>query len=420
MRRRVVITGIGLLTPLGLDRESSWQALLAGKSGIGPITKFDASNHSCRIAGELCGFDPLVAMHKKEARKTDAFTHYAVAASREALADSGYEISIANADRIGVYIGSGIGGLQLLENQHTILTERGPRRVSPFFIPGMILNMAAGQVSILCGAKGPNMSCATACATGTHAIGESTRLIRDGYADAMIAGDGNRDNPEIIARAGAAFIEYSTYVTKIIEDRRSHPRDDLATVLANGTVDGELMGPMETVGYYLITFSAGHDTTKNALASGICALAQNPGEFEKLKRNPELIPGAVEEILRWVSPVNYMKRVVAKDLDFRGQKLRKGDNLVLFYASANRDESIFEDPFTFRVDRHPNPPLAFGIGEHFCLGSHLARASQRAMLHELVSKIDSLELAGEPERIQSSFVVGLKALPLRYRVRRAA
>ncbi len=188
MRRRVVITGIGLLTPLGLDRESSWQALLAGKSGIGPITKFDASNHSCRIAGELCGFDPLVAMHKKEARRTDAFTHYAVAASREALADSGYEISIANADRIGVYIGSGIGGLQLLENQHTILTERGPRRVSPFFIPGMILNMAAGQVSILCGAKGPNMSCATACATGTHAIGESTRLIRDGYADAMIAG----------------------------------------------------------------------------------------------------------------------------------------------------------------------------------------------------------------------------------------
>ena len=188
MRRRVVITGIGLLTPLGLDRESSWQALLAGKSGIGPITKFDASNHSCRIAGELCGFDPLVAMNKKEARRTDAFTHYAVAASREALADSGYEISIANADRIGVYIGSGIGGLQLLEDQHTILTERGARRVSPFFIPGMILNMAAGQVSILCGAKGPNMSCATACATGTHAIGESTRLIRDGYADAMIAG----------------------------------------------------------------------------------------------------------------------------------------------------------------------------------------------------------------------------------------
>jgi len=188
MRRRVVITGIGLLTPLGLDREGSWQALLAGKSGIGPITKFDATNYSCRIAGELRGFDPLTTMPKKEVRKTDPFTHYAVAATHEALADSGYEISAGNAERIGVYIGSGIGGLQLLENQHTILTERGPRRVSPFFIPGMILNMAAGQVSILYGAKGPNLSCATACATGTHAIGESFRLIRDGYADAMIAG----------------------------------------------------------------------------------------------------------------------------------------------------------------------------------------------------------------------------------------
>ena len=188
MRRRVVMTGIGLLTPLGLDRESSWQALLAGKSGVGPITKFDASNHSCRIAGELRGFDPLTAMEKKEARKMDPFTHYAVAAAREALADSGYDISPANAERTGVYIGSGIGGLQLLESQHAILTERGPRRVSPFFIPGMILNMATGQVSILFGAKGPSLACATACATGSHAIGESTRLIRDGYADAMIAG----------------------------------------------------------------------------------------------------------------------------------------------------------------------------------------------------------------------------------------
>ncbi len=205
----------------------------------------------------------------------------------------------------------------------------------------------------------------------------------------------------------------------IIEDRRANPTDDLASLLANGLVNGKPMGLMETVGYYLITFSAGHDTTKNALASGICALAQNPDEFEKLKRNPELIPSAVEEIVRWVSPVNYMKRVVAKDLDFRGQKLRKGDNLVLFYASANRDEKVFEDPFTFRVDRYPNPHLAFGIGEHFCIGSHLARASQRAMLHELVSRIDSLELAGEPERIQSSFVVGLKELPIRYRVSQA-
>jgi len=188
MRRRVVMTGIGLLTPLGLDRESSWRALLAGKSGIGTITRFDASNHSCRIAGEVRGFDPLSAMDRKDVRKMDPFTHYAVAAAREALEDSGYEISAANAEGIGVYIGSGIGGLQLLETQHQALIDRGPRRVSPFFIPGMILNMGTGQVSILLGAKGPNLACATACATGTHAIGESARLIRDGYAEAMITG----------------------------------------------------------------------------------------------------------------------------------------------------------------------------------------------------------------------------------------
>ncbi|MCP4002819.1 MAG: cytochrome P450 [bacterium] len=206
----------------------------------------------------------------------------------------------------------------------------------------------------------------------------------------------------------------------IIEDRRSNPRDDLASLLANGQVNGEPMGMMETLGYYLITFSAGHDTTKNALAGGLCALAEHPDEFQKLKRNPELIPSAVEEIVRWTSPVNYMKRVVAKDLEFHGQKLRKGDNLVLFYGSANRDESIFEDPFSFRIDRDPNPHLGFGIGEHFCIGSHLARASQGALLNELVRRIDSLELAGTPEQIQSSFVVGLKKLPIRYRVNQNA
>jgi hypothetical protein len=145
-------------------------------------------------------------------------------------------------------------------------------------------------------------------------------------------------------------------------------------------------------------------------------LAEHPEEFQKLKRNPELVPSAVEEIVRWTTPVNYMKRVVGRDLEFHGQKLRKGDNLVLFYASANRDEAVFHDPFAFRVDRQPNRHLGFGIGEHFCLGAHLARESQKAMLREIVQRIDSIELAGEPERIQSSFVVGLKKLPLRYRV----
>jgi cytochrome P450 len=235
------------------------------------------------------------------------------------------------------------------------------------------------------------------------------------------------DDPDLQRKGDDRFqavdelaIEMFQMFSAIIEERRANPRDDLASVLANGLVNGEAMGVMETLGYYLITFSAGHDTTKNALAGGVRALAENPGEFEKLKRNPALISSAVEEIVRWTSPVNYMKRVVGKDLEFRGQKLREGDNLVLFYASANRDESVFDESFAFRVDRKPNRHLGFGIGEHFCLGAHLARESQRALLRELVGRIDSLELAGEPEQIQSSFVVGLKKLPLRYRVSEAA
>jgi cytochrome P450 len=235
------------------------------------------------------------------------------------------------------------------------------------------------------------------------------------------------DDPELqrkgedrAAAVQALGLEFFQLFNAIIEDRRANPKEDLASVFANATLNGEPMGMMETLGYYMITFTAGHDTTKNALAGGLHALGQHPEEFEKLKRNPELVPSAVEEIVRWTSPVNYMKRVVGQDLEFHGQKLRKGDNLVLFYASANRDESVFEDPFTFLVDRKPNPHLGFGIGEHFCLGAHLARESQRALLRELVDRIDSIEPAGEPEQIQSSFVVGLKKLPLRYRVRQAA
>jgi len=188
MGRRVVVTGIGLISPVGLDRVSTWEALLAGRSGIGAITKFDAEGFSSRIAGEVRGFDPLVHLGRKDARKMDTFTHFAVSASAEALADADFTIDESNAESIGVYIGSGIGGLPSLEKQHRILLERGPRRMSPFFIPGMILNLAAGQVSIRFGAKGPNLALATACATGTHAIGESFRMIREGYCEAMIAG----------------------------------------------------------------------------------------------------------------------------------------------------------------------------------------------------------------------------------------
>jgi 3-oxoacyl-[acyl-carrier-protein] synthase II len=188
MRRRVVITGVGIVSPLGLDAPSTWGALLDGKSGIGPITRFDASAYPCRIAGEVRGFDPEKFIDRKEARKMDTFIHFAIAASKEAIDAGGLVIDEKNAEAVGVFIGSGIGGLPLLERTHQELLERGPRRISPFFIPGMISNLAAGQVSILFGAKGPNLAVVTACATGTHAVGESFRLIRDGYADAMITG----------------------------------------------------------------------------------------------------------------------------------------------------------------------------------------------------------------------------------------
>jgi 3-oxoacyl-[acyl-carrier-protein] synthase II len=188
MRRRVVITGIGLISPVGPDAPSSWKALLEGRSGISTITKFDPSALASRIAGEVTGFDPLEHFEKKEARKMDTFSHYAIVASREAVRDGGLTIEGTSAESVGVYIGSGIGGVHMLLRNYQELVERGPRRVSAFLVPGMIINLASGNVSIDLGAKGPNLSVATACATGTHAIGESFRLIREGYADAMITG----------------------------------------------------------------------------------------------------------------------------------------------------------------------------------------------------------------------------------------
>jgi cholest-4-en-3-one 26-monooxygenase len=146
------------------------------------------------------------------------------------------------------------------------------------------------------------------------------------------------------------------------------------------------------------------------------AFLEHPEELVKLRRDPSLLKSAVEEIVRWTAPVNYMKRTAARDVELRGEKIREGDFLALFYASANRDEDVFEDPFAFRVDRAPNPHLGFGIGEHFCLGANLARKSQQALWRELSRRLEWVEPAGEPEHIHSSFVVGLKRLPIRYRI----
>ena len=187
-RRRVVVTGVGLVSPLGIGTDATWQALLAGRSGIGPITRFDAADYPSRIAGEVREFDAARFVEKKEVKKTDLFIQYALAATQFAMEDSGLVVGEENAARVGVIIGSGIGGLPLIERMHSVLLERGPGRISPFFIPGLIVNMAAGQVSIRYGARGPNSAPCTACTTGLHAVGDAFRQIQLGYADAMICG----------------------------------------------------------------------------------------------------------------------------------------------------------------------------------------------------------------------------------------
>ena len=186
--RRVVVTGIGLLCPTGIGTESAWKNILAGRSGIGPVTLFDATTLSCRIAGELPGFDPLDFVEKKDVKKTSRFIQFAVAAADFAIQNAGLNTEAELGDRVGVSVGSGVGGFEAIEREHTKLTSQGPGRVSPFFITAAIVNLAAGQISIRWGAAGPNLAHATACTTGAHAIGEAYRIIQYGDADVMICG----------------------------------------------------------------------------------------------------------------------------------------------------------------------------------------------------------------------------------------
>ena len=187
-RRRVAVTGIGLVSPLGIGTDATWQGLVEGRSGIGPVTRFDATDYPTRIAGEVEGFEAERYVSKKDIKKSDTFIHYGLAGAHFAMEASGLEVDDSNRDRVGVIIGSGIGGLPIIEQTHQTLLERGPGRVTPFFIPAQIVNLAAGQVSIRYGARGPNSAPATACTTGLHAVGDAFRQIQLGFADAMIAG----------------------------------------------------------------------------------------------------------------------------------------------------------------------------------------------------------------------------------------
>ena len=235
-RRRVVVTGIGLVSPVGVGTAQSWEGLLAGRTGIGPITLFDASRHSTRLAGEVTDFDPLQWLDRKDLKKCGRFIQFALAATAMAMEGSGLQVRPDNATRVGVIIGSGIGGFEVIEREHRVLLERGPDRISPFFILSTIVNLAAGQVSLRLGAKGPSSAVATACTTGAHAVGDAFRIIQGGYADAMVCGGAEASITPLSVAGFAAMRALST--RNDAPERASRPWD----VDRDGFVVGEGAG----------------------------------------------------------------------------------------------------------------------------------------------------------------------------------
>jgi len=213
------------------------------------------------------------------------------------------------------------------------------------------------------------------------------------------------------------FIDFFGYFAQITAERRAKPGEDLATVIANGKVNGCPLGDLETASYYIIVATAGHDTTSSSIAGGLRALVENPGELKKLQANPDLLPTAVDEMIRWTTPVQHFMRTATEDYELRGRKIKKGDALQLLYISGNRDEEVYPDAFSFKVDREPNRHVAFGYGVHLCLGQHLAKMEIRAFFSELLKRLEHIELAGEPRRVQASFVSGLKSLPVKYKIK---
>lgn len=227
-------------------------------------------------------------------------------------------------------------------------------------------------------------------------------------------------DPDRLAAMTSLFGEFWEYFGRIMADRRADPKDDLASVIANAQIDGEPMGELETMGYCLISFTAGHETTRGSIGGGLQALIDQPEALQQWARDPQLTPLAIDEIVRFVTPVNHMVRTAARDYELAGQTIREGDKLILFYASANRDEEVFENPDRLQLDRNPNRHLGFGIGEHYCVGANLARATSGTLFRELAGRIEEVELAGTPERTASNLVPGFKHMPIRYRMRRSA
>src|ERR1700742_3588704 len=210
------------------------------------------------------------------------------------------------------------------------------------------------------------------------------------------------------------LLDFFNYFAALTASRRQRPTEDLASAIANGRIDGEPLSDMDTASYYVIVASAGHDTTKDAISGGLLALIENPGELDRLRQNMDLMPTAVEEMIRWTTPVKEFMRTAAEDTTVRGVPIAKGESVYLAYVSGNRDEEVFDDPFRFDVSRDPNKHVAFGYGVHFCLGAALARMEMNSLYTELIPRLESIELAGEPELAGTTFVGGLKPLPIRY------
>jgi cytochrome P450 len=224
-------------------------------------------------------------------------------------------------------------------------------------------------------------------------------------------------SPELFSDMMQSVVnDFGAYFRGITEERRSSPRDDLATVIANARIGGEYMPDHDATSYYMIVATAGHDTTSSSTAGAIWALAENPEQFAKVKANPELIPGLVDEAVRWMTPVKHFMRSATADTELGGRSIAKGDWLMLCYASGNRDEEVFEDPFSFRCDRKPNRHVAFGYGAHLCLGQYLAKLEMRILFEELLPRLKSIALDGEVKMTQATFVNGPKKLPVRFEV----
>jgi len=224
----------------------------------------------------------------------------------------------------------------------------------------------------------------------------------------------------VLETAERARLALFDYFARHVAERRRRPQQDLVSVLVGGGVDGQPLSDFEILSYCFLLAVAGNETTRNAISGGVLALVENPREMKRLRADPSLVATAVEEAIRWTSPVIHFCRTAAEASELRGQRIAKGDLLVLYYASANRDEQVFADPFRFDVGRTPNEHLAFGIGEHFCLGANLARLELAAILPEVLRRLDRIELAGPVERVRSTFVGGIKRMPLRFEIRGAA